>query len=82
MNPRPIKVKPLEDYKLQITFQNLECKIFDAKRLLDLPMYQELNNWSFFKTVKADGMCVFWNDDIDICPDILYESSYAVEEMR
>ena len=27
MNPRPIDVKPLDDYKLLITFQSSECKV-------------------------------------------------------
>jgi len=73
MNPRPIAVKPLDDYKLYITFQNNERKVFDAKPLLKWPMYKKLKNKLFFDTAKADGMCVFWDDEIDICPDILYE---------
>ena len=48
MNPRPVAVVPLEEFRLLITFQNNECKIFDAKPLLALPMYQKLNNKVFF----------------------------------
>ena len=78
MNPRPIKVQPLEAYRLLITFQNGEQKIFDMTHLLHLPMYQRLKNKGFFSLVKADGMCVFWNDEIDICPDTLYMESVLI----
>lgn len=75
MNPRPIAVTPLDNYELRITFQNGEEKIFDMKSMLSLPLYTALNNERLFKQVKADGMCVFWNDSIDLCPDMLYTES-------
>jgi len=79
MNPRPVSVTPLEDYKLLVLFQNDERRVFDAKPLLDIPIYQKLRNKGFFSLVKADGMCIFWNDDIDICPDMTYEKSVPLE---
>ena len=75
MNPRPIDVRPLENFKLLLTFQNGEKKIFDVRPLLSMPIYAPLKNESFFKAVKADGACVYWNDDIDLCPDMVYEDS-------
>lgn len=75
MNPRPIDVKPLGDYELLITFQNGEKKIFDAKSILSLPLYQPLKNKGFFNLAKADGMCIFWDEDIDLCPDMVYSDS-------
>ena len=36
-----------------------------------------LNHWKtikrLFSLAKADGMCVFWDDEIDVCPDMLYK---------
>jgi hypothetical protein len=75
MNPRPIAVKAMDNYRLLITFQNEECKIFDATPLLALPMYQKLRNKGFFALAKADGMCVYWNDEVDIDPDTLFEEA-------
>ncbi len=75
MNPRPVSVEALEDFELLITFQNGERKIFDAKPLLPLPLYAPLQNKSLFATVKADGMCIYWNDSIDLCPDMVYTDS-------
>lgn len=76
MNPRPIKVEPLENYELLITFKNGEVKIFNAKPILNFPLCKELNNKGFFSLAKANGMCVYWNDDIDLCPDMVYEGGY------
>ena len=75
MNPRPVSVEPLEDFELLITFQNGERKIFDTKPLLPLPLYAPLQNKSLFVTAKADGMCIYWNDSIDLCPDMVYTDS-------
>ncbi|HEY5583203.1 MAG TPA: DUF2442 domain-containing protein [Ruminiclostridium sp.] len=72
MNPRPIKVKALDNYFLLITFSNYEKKIFDVKPLLKYPMFKPLENKGLFLLAKTDGMTVYWNDDIDICPDELY----------
>lgn len=78
MNPRPVNVKVLDNYNLLVTFQNDEKKIFDVKPLLSMPLYQPLRNKALFKKAKADGMCLYWNDEIDICPDMLYLESHPV----
>lgn len=78
MYPRPARVRPGDDYTILITFKNGEEKVYDMKPLLHYPMFQPLRNPVFFNTVKTDGMCVFWNDDIDVCPDTLYEKSVPV----
>lgn len=75
MNPRPTHVEPLEDYELLVTFQNGEKKVYDAKPLLALPLYQPLRDKTLFSSAKADGMCVYWNEDIDLCPDRVYMDS-------
>jgi hypothetical protein len=75
MNPRPIAVEPIENYRLIVTFQNGETKIFDVSTLLQYPMYENLKDKSVFNLVKVDGHCIYWDDDIDICPDMLYEKS-------
>ncbi|MBE6729986.1 MAG: DUF2442 domain-containing protein [Ruminococcaceae bacterium] len=76
--PRVTQVEATDNFELLLLFNNGEKKKFDAKSLLELPIYAPLRNIGFFKTVKADNMCVFWNDDIDICPDMLYMQSVPV----
>lgn len=72
------EVTAREDYTLLITFANDEKRIYDARPLLEQPIYSPLKNLEFFMTVKADCDTVVWNDDIDIAPEHLYECSQPV----
>jgi antitoxin component YwqK of YwqJK toxin-antitoxin module len=79
MNPKPIKVVPLEDFELLITFKNGEEKIYNAKHLLNLPVFKPLNNKAFFDKAKANGRCVYWSKNLEICPDTVYEKSRRLD---
>lgn len=74
-----IEVTPQTNYSLLLTFSNGEKKVYDAKPLLDKKIYSKLKDISFFMSAKADGCSVFWNDDIDIAPEHLYEHSTPEE---
>lgn len=78
LGPRVKQVEPTDNYELILTFNTGEKKMFDVKALFQYPMYAPLKNIGFFKMVKADNMCVYRNDDIDICPDTLYAQSIPV----
>lgn len=43
-----IKVEPLKDYKLLLTFNNNEKKIKDMKPYLDKGVFKKLKNINFF----------------------------------
>ena len=70
-----IKVEPLEDYKLLLTFENNEKKIKDMKPYLEKGVFKKLQNVEVFKNVKIKYGTVCWDEDIDICADSLYETS-------
>ena len=78
MNPRPVSVTPLEDYQLMITFQNGEKRVFAVKPMLSMPLYRPLENKGLFAEAKADGHCIYWNDEIDLCPDMVYTDSRQI----
>ena len=69
-------VKPLEKYKLLVTFQNGEIKEYDVKPLFD--KWQAFKDLAYinglFQQVKVDvgGYGISWNDDIDLSCDELY----------
>lgn len=73
-----INVKPLEDYKLLLTFDNNEKKIKDMKPYLSKGVFRVLQNKDFFNTVKVVLGTIAWGD-IDMCPDALYESSVDIK---
>jgi hypothetical protein len=79
-DPRPeiirVKyVKPIENYKLFLTFTNGKQKIFDMTEYLEKKVYQQLRNLNFFNQVYVSHGTVAWSDDIDIDPDTLYIKS-------
>lgn len=78
MRPRAISVKPLNDYKLLVTFSNNEIKIFDVKPYLEYKQFSNLKNISIFNTVKISGLSIEWIDGTDICPDELYNNSVTI----
>lgn len=78
MRPRAISVKPLNDYKLLVTFSNNETKVFDVKPYLEYKQFSNLKNISIFNTVKISGLSIEWIDGTDICPDELYNNSVTV----
>lgn len=72
-------VEPKQDYTLQITFEDGSVRIYDARPLLDKPIYNPLQNIGFFMQAKAECGTVVWNDEIDIAPEHLYECSKPIE---
>ena len=66
-----IKVKPLSDYKLLLSFVNDETRIFDMKPYLDKGIYRELINEDVFKSAKISFDSVEWKNHADIDPEFL-----------
>lgn len=73
-------VKPLENYILEITFQNGIIKHYNISTLFkEHPMFLPLANINgLFKNVKIDtgGYGIFWNDEIDISCNELWNNGY------
>ena len=73
-----IKVKVLEDYKLELTFDNNVVKIKDMKPHLNSGVFEVLKNSEIFNSVKTSFGAISWNEDIDMCADYLYETSEEI----
>lgn len=69
------EVKPLDEYKLLLTFENGEVKLFDMKPYLDKGIFRELKNISLFKSARVNFDTVEWENEADIDPETLYEDS-------
>lgn len=72
-------VTPRTDYTLLITFTGGVKKVYDARPLLDIPLYAPLRDISFFMRAKTDSPSVAWSDELDIAPEHLYEKSVPYE---
>ena len=75
--PRVDSVEPLPDYLLLLTFKNGEKKQYDAKPLLQYPMYKNLEK--VFSAANVQYGTVVWPGDLDISPDTLYLKSTPLE---
>ncbi len=75
MNPRVKSVKAIQNYLLEIVFNNDEKKKFDIKPYLNFGIFKELKDYKLFQTATAKLGTVSWENGLDICPDTLYLES-------
>lgn len=77
MIPRIKSVKPMDEYVLQVVFDDGKSVLYDVKEDIDtLPGYSDLKNiQGLFAQVQLDESrtCLFWNEDIDLPSDTIYE---------
>ncbi len=71
-------VKALESYKLLVTFENDENRIFDMSPYLTIGKFQELKDKSLFRSVKTCFDSIKWDNHMDIDPEFLYRKSKTV----
>ncbi|MFH0938311.1 MAG: DUF2442 domain-containing protein [Planctomycetota bacterium] len=75
-----VEVKPFDNYKLLLIFENKEKKVFDVSPYLKLGKFSELKNTSLFNTVKVKFDSIEWDNNLDIDPELLYEKSIKINE--
>lgn len=69
-------VTPLADYQLLLEFDNGAKRIYDVAPLLKFDAFASLRDVALFQQAHVIfDYTVGWNDDMDICPDCLYEHS-------
>ncbi len=68
-----IKVVPLENYRLNLSFDDGTTGVIDLSNLAGHGVFALWNDYAEFRDVKigATGE-IIWSDQIDICPDSLY----------
>lgn len=67
------EVEPKEGYKLLLTFENGEQKIFDMSPYLDTGIFKELKDVAIFNSVRVSFDSIEWANEADIDPEVLYE---------
>ena len=65
MYPRPKDVEYIDDYKLLVTFENMERRVFDAEELLNDKWFTSLSNKSIFKNARVMYKTLEWPNGID-----------------
>ncbi len=73
-----VKVKPMEDFILEIEFSNGEVKYKDMKPLFDKPIFSKIQDINIFNSVQVLYGAITWivdDEEIDLCPDNTYKTS-------
>ncbi|MBR2154431.1 MAG: DUF2442 domain-containing protein [Bacteroidaceae bacterium] len=77
MIPRIKKLSVLPDYQLAVEFDDGYRVIYDVKDdIATLPTFRALKEvHNLFNQVQLDSSrtCVYWNDQIDLASDCIYE---------
>ena len=83
MIPKIRNVKPLENYTLHVIFDDGKEVIYDVEDDIEtIRSYEALKGVSgLFNHVQLDQSrtIVFWNDEIDLPSDIIYEYGKIVK---
>ena len=75
-------VKPISDYRLYVVFDDGKTVIYNVKDDIDtIDSYKDLETiYGLFNQVQLDTSrtCVYWNENIDLPSDTIYEYGVAV----
>jgi len=75
-------VQPLDNYKLLLTFENDEQRIFDMSSYMEKGIFTELKDQNIFKSVRISYDTIEWGNGADLDPELLYKESYLREKER
>jgi hypothetical protein len=80
MNPYVKDVRPLEDYCLELVFENSDRRIFDLKPYLRYGVFIRLQDHALFQAVRVVAGSVEWPGGLDLSYDTLYLESQPMGE--
>lgn len=75
MKRKVISVSAIENYSLELVFDDGTHRLFDANPYLELGDFKELKDPSIFATAHVFMGTVQWANELDFAPDTLYEES-------
>lgn len=71
-------VKVIDNYKLILTFENNEKRLFYMTPYLKLRVFKTLKDENLFRIVKISFDNIEWSNGTDIDPETLYEDSHSL----
>lgn len=69
------KAEYIEEYRIQITFNNGASGVVDLKDALWGTMFEKLKDYSTFRRFEVSDVVhtIRWENDADLAPEYLYE---------
>jgi hypothetical protein len=80
MNPHVTSVRALDDYELEVSFENGERRRFDVKPYLGRGIFVRLRDRSLFQAVRAVAGSIEWPGGLDLSYETLYLRGQAISE--
>ena len=78
MNPYVARVVPLDGYRLELVFENGECRVFDVKPYLHRGAFVRLQELAAFRAARVIAGSVEWPGGLDLSYDTLYLESQPI----
>ena len=73
MIPRPVEVKPLENFRIWLRYDDGTEGEVDLSDVAGRGVFEAWNDRAFFEAVQLGSHgAIEWGTDIDICPDAMY----------
>lgn len=79
MSPRVRAVRALDDYELEIDFDNGEVRRFAIKPYLDRGVFDRLREADAFRDVAAVAGSIEWGNGLDLSYDTVYLEGQPIE---
>lgn len=74
------KANYVEDFKVELTFNDGVSGIVDLKHHLDGKVFEPLKDVEFFKKFELDSWTLTWPKDSDFAPEFLYDLTLKQNE--
>ncbi len=78
MYPNVKSVRPIENYHLELVYDNDEIRVFDLNPYLNIGRFKELRDTEIFNNVRVSFDSIAWQNGIDIDPETLFSKSKKV----
>ena len=72
MNPHVKTVRVLDDFELEVSFENGESRRFDVKPYLGRGIFARLRDRALFQTVTVVAGSIEWSSGLDLSYDTVY----------
>jgi len=76
--PHVTSVRALDDFRLEVLFENSERRIFDVKPYMTSGVFTRLRNRSLFKAVRVIAGSIEWPGGLDLSYETLYIESQPI----
>jgi hypothetical protein len=80
MNPYVKKIRPMDDYWLEVLFENGERRLFDVKPYLYRGIFVRLQERALFRAARVVAGSVEWPGGLDLSYDTLYLESQPTRQ--